>query len=142
MATVIQIKRSTGSVAPAVENLAEAEMAYAQDKALDGAGAILYIESKNSDDTPAIHKVGGKYYTDIVDAATNLKTANTLAKRDALGAINADVTGDVTGNADTASAWATARTLTLTGDAAGTASIDGSGNVEMSVTVTGAEATH
>ena len=141
MATVIQIKRSTGSVAPAVENLAEAEMAYAQDKALDGAGAILYIESKNSDDTPAIHKVGGKYYTDIVDAATNLKTANTLAKRDALGAINADVTGDVTGNADTASAWATARTLTLTGDAAGTASIDGSGNVEMSVTVTGAEAT-
>jgi hypothetical protein len=153
MATVIQIKRSTGSVAPAVENLAEAEMAYAQDKALDGAGAILYIESKNSDDTPAIHKVGGKYYTDIVDAATNLKTANTLAKRDALGAINADVTGNVTGdltgnsagthtgavvgNADTASA----RTLTLTGDAAGTASIDGSGNVEMSVTVTGAEAT-
>ena len=137
MATVIQIKRSTGSAAPAVENLAEAEMAYAQDKALDGAGAILYIESKNNDDTPVIHKVGGKYYTDIVDAATNLKTANTLAKRDALGAINADLTG----NADTASAWATARTLTLSGDAAGSASIDGSGNVDIAVTVSGADAT-
>jgi len=137
MATVIQIKRSTGSAAPDATNLAEAEMAYAQDKALDGAGAILYIESKNNDDTPAIHKVGGKYYTDIVDAATNLKTANTLAKRDALGAINADVTG----NADTASAWATARTLTLSGDAAGSASIDGSGNVDIAVTVSGADAT-
>ena len=154
MATVTQIKRSTGSVAPDVENLAEAEMAYAQDKSLDGAGAILYIESKNNDDTPAIHKVGGKYYTDIVDAATNLKTANTLAKRDALGAINADVTGnlsgnvtgnvtgDLTGNADTASAWATPRKITLAGDVSGEIILDGSGDVtSTSLEVTGATAT-
>jgi trimeric autotransporter adhesin len=158
MATVIQIKRSAGSLAPLVENLAEAEMAYAQDKDLDGAGAILYIESKNSDDTPAIHKVGGKYYTDIVDAATNLKTANTLAKRDALGAINADVTGNVTGdltgnsagthtgavvgNADTASAWATPRKITLAGDVSGEIILDGSGDVtSTSLEVTGATAT-
>lgn len=141
MATVIQIKRSTGSVAPSVENLAEAEMAYAQDKALDGAGAILYIESKNNDDTPAIHKVGGKYYTDLVDAATSAKTNNAIVKRDGSGAISADVTGNLTGNADTASAWATARTITLAGDLSGSVSIDGSGDVTLTGTVSGADAT-
>ena len=141
MATVIQIKRSTAATAPTTSALQEAEMAYAQDKANDGASAILYIESVNNDNSAAIHKVGGKYYTDIVDSATSAKTNNAIVKRDGSGAISADVTGDLTGNADTASAWETARTLSLSGDASGSASIDGSGNVDISVTVTGAEAT-
>jgi hypothetical protein len=42
----------------------------------------------------------------------------------------------VTGNAGTATKWATPRTLTLTGSASGSASIDGSGDVSMNVTVT------
>jgi len=41
MATVIQIKRSTAATAPTTSALAEAEMAYAQDKSNDGASAIL-----------------------------------------------------------------------------------------------------
>jgi len=39
------------------------------------------------------------------------------------------------GNAATASKWATARTLSLTGDASGSTSWDGSGNASISVTV-------
>src|SRR6056300_1822745 len=116
MATVIQIKRSTASTAPTTSALAEAEMAYAQDKSNDGASAILYIESVNNDNSAAIHKVGGKYYTDLVDGATSAKTNNAIVKRDGSGAISADVTGDLTGNADTAFAWETARTITLAGD--------------------------
>ena len=44
--------------------------------------------------------------------------------------------GDLTGNADTASAWQTARTLSLTGAVTGSASIDGSGNVSLATTNT------
>ena len=50
--------------------------------------------------------------------------------------VTGDVTGDLTGNADTASAWATARTLSLTGAVTGSASIDGSGNVSLATTAT------
>ena len=149
MATVIQIKRSTASTAPTASALAEAEMAYAQDKANDGASAILYIESVNNANEAVVHKIGGKYYTDLMDGATSAKTNNAIVKRDGSGAIAADVTGDltgnvtgdVTGNADTASAWATARTITLGGDLSGSVSIDGSGDVTLTGTVTGADAT-
>tara|TARA_R110002153_G_scaffold234572_2_gene387951 strand:- start:3118 stop:4785 length:1668 start_codon:yes stop_codon:yes gene_type:complete len=140
MATVIQIKRSSSAAAPSLAQLSEGEMAYAQDATNDGASAKLYIESADQNGA-VVHAVGGYHYTKQIDDATAAKTANTLAKRDANGAIAADVTGDVTGNADTATAWATARTLSLSGDAAGSVSIDGSGNVDIAVTVTGAEAT-
>jgi len=43
--------------------------------------------------------------------------------------------GALSGNATTASAWETARTLSLAGDASGSASVDGSGNVSLTVTV-------
>ena len=70
MATVIQIKRSTGASAPAVSDLAEGELAYVQDRSGDGASAKLFIESVDSGGNAAIHEVGGKFYTDIVDGAT------------------------------------------------------------------------
>ena len=67
MATVIQIKRSTGATAPAISDLAEGELAYVQDRSNDGASAKLYIESVDSGSSAVIHEIGGKYYTDIVD---------------------------------------------------------------------------
>ena len=71
MATVIQIKRSTGSSAPATSNLAEGELAYVQDRSNSGAGAKLYIESVDSDNSTAlIHAIGGKYYTDMLAGST------------------------------------------------------------------------
>jgi hypothetical protein len=144
MSTVIQIKRSDGSTAPATTDLVSGELAYAKDKSNDGASAILYIESEDSSSNQVIHKIGGKYYTDLVDAATNANTASAIVKRDGSGNFSAgtitadltgDVTGDVTGNADTASAWATARTITLAGDLSGSVSLDGSADVTLTATV-------
>lgn len=67
MATVIQIKRSTGLSAPTVSDLSEGELAYVQDRANSGASAKLFIESVDSDNsTPLIQAIGGKYYTDIL----------------------------------------------------------------------------
>ena len=51
------------------------------------------------------------------------------------GTLLANLEGNVTGNADTASALASARTIALSGDVVGSVSFDGSGNVSMSTTV-------
>ena len=53
------------------------------------------------------------------------------------GNVVGNVTGDLTGNADTATAWANGRTITLTGEATGvTPSIDGTTNVSAALTLT------
>ena len=51
------------------------------------------------------------------------------------GTLLANVEGSLTGNASTASALASARTIALSGDVVGSVSFDGSGNVSMSTTV-------
>ena len=89
MSTTIQIKRSTGSAAPVGSDLVEGELAYAEDRTGDGASAILYISSIDSGSSEVIQKIGGKYYTDIIDGATNANTANKLVKRDGSGNIAA-----------------------------------------------------
>jgi len=85
MATTIQIKRSTGSAAPATTDLVEAELAYSEDRSGSGAAAKLYISSIDSGGSEVIQEVGGKYYTDIIDAATSANTASKLVVRDASG---------------------------------------------------------
>ena len=73
-----------------------------------------------------------------ISDATNANTANMIVKRDASGNFNAGtITASLSGNASTASKWATARTLTLTGGVTGSASIDGSGNVSLATTLAG-----
>ena len=81
MATVIQIKRSTGNSAPTTSDLVEGELAYVEDRANSGASAKLYIESVDSNNTtPLIQAIGGKYYTDILAGSTatpaNFKVGN------------------------------------------------------------------
>jgi hypothetical protein len=103
MATTIQIKRSTGSAAPAASDLVEGELAYAEDRSGSGAAAKLYVSSIDSGGNEAIQAIGGKYYTDLVDAATNANTASTIVKRDGsgniiVGAVTGNLTGDVTGS--------------------------------------------
>ena len=60
MASIVQIKRSSGSNAANTSILAEGELAYSQDRTGNGANAILYIESVDSGANPVIHKIGGK----------------------------------------------------------------------------------
>jgi len=49
--------------------------------------------------------------------------------------VTADLVGDVTGNADTATALETARTIELSGDVSGSASFDGTANINLFTTV-------
>lgn len=51
------------------------------------------------------------------------------------GSLDANIVGDVTGNADTATKLATSRTITLTGDVTGAVGFDGTANVEITATV-------
>jgi hypothetical protein len=125
MATIIQIKRSEGSTAPTTTQLVEAEMAYTQDKSNNGVSAKLFIESLNNDGSAVIHTVGGKYYTDIVDGATDANTASKLVKRDASGNFAAGtITAALTGNASTATTLATARNI-------GGVSFNGSADINL-----------
>jgi len=52
------------------------------------------------------------------------------------------LSGEVKGNAQTATKWATARTLSLSGDASGSVSWDGSANATLSVAVANDSHTH
>ena len=125
MSTIIQIKRSTAITAPDTDDLAVAELAYAQDKANDGVGAKLYIESVNNDNSAVIHAIGGKFYTDIVDGATDANTASKLVKRDASGNFAAGtITAALTGNASTATTLQTARNI-------GGVSFDGAAAIDL-----------
>jgi hypothetical protein len=137
MASILRIKRSDVSGNPAV--LGAGELAYSAlgDNGSNG-GDRLYIGTGTETAGNAVNHViiGGKRYTDLVDAATHLATANTIVRRDSLGGIEANVTGSLTGNASTATAWLNPRSLSLTGDAtASFASVDGTQNLSTAVTL-------
>jgi len=73
-------------------------------------------------------------------AATSTNVPNSVVQRDgsgnfATGVITAALTGNVTGNADTATKLATARTVTLAGVVAGAATFDGSANATITTTL-------
>ena len=122
--TVIQLKYSEVTSAPASLNVAE--------PAYSNSSGKLYIGRT----TGAPIAIGGKYYTDIVDAATDANTVSTIVKRDASGMFSATaVRASLFGNANTASIWQTARTIGVSGDANGTVSIDGSANANIPLTL-------
>ena len=122
--TVIQLKWSEVTSAPSTLNVAE--------PAYSNTSGKLYIGRTNGGPIA----VGGKYYTDIVDAATDANTVSTIVKRDASGIFSATaVRASLFGNANTAAAWQTARTIGVSGDANGTVSIDGSANANIPLTL-------
>ena len=77
----------------------------------------------------------------VASATGNTAVAGTLAVTGTstlTGAVTASggVTGDLTGNADTATTWETARSITLTGDVTGTVSgVNGGSNISIATTV-------
>jgi hypothetical protein len=137
MASILRIKRSEVSGNPAV--LAAGELAYTglADNGSNG-GDRLYIGMGTETAGNAVNHViiGGKRYTDMVDAATNLNTVGTLVKRDASGDFTArNITADLIGNSATTTKWLNARSLGLTGDATATLTgVDGSANVSTAIT--------
>ena len=133
MASFLKIKRSDTSGNPSV--LGAGELAYSglADNGSNG-GDRLYIGMGTETAGNAVNHViiGGKRYTDMVDAATPNKTALTLVKRDSNGKIAADLIG----NADSASAWYNPCNLSLTGDATATlVGVDGTQNISAALTL-------
>jgi hypothetical protein len=96
------------------------------------------LTKKQDDQNYIIGLIGG--------SSDSANTPNTVVKRDAngdfaAGVITADLTGDVTGNADTATALETARTISLAGDVTGSVSFDGTANISITATIDGSFAT-
>lgn len=138
MGSLLRIKRSELSGNPAV--LAAGELAYSSlaDNGSNG-GDRLYIGMGSETAGNAVNHIviGGKRYTDMVDAATNANVVGTIVKRDSNGDFAArNITAALIGNADTATKWLNARSLAITGDASATfTGVDGSANVSAQLTL-------
>jgi len=115
MAQTIQIKRSDSTATPTT--LSAGELAYS------GNSDKLFIG--HPDGSTGVITIGGSYYTAIVDGATDANTASKLVQRDASGNFSAGtITAALSGNASTATALETARTI-------GGVSFDGSANINL-----------
>ena len=129
--TNILIKRSSSTGRPS--SLAAGELAYSyQSNTLflgtaAGNGAI---------------NVGGIYYTQAIDNATNAATPDTLVKRDATGNasfnfITANIIGTIQGTANAATQLATARDFSISGGdiTASAISFNGTGDVTLNASL-------
>ena len=117
--TVIQLKWSEVTATPPSLNVAEPAYSNTSNKLFIGLSGNQVIA------------IGGKYYTDIVDAATSSNSASAIVKRDTNGAFY----GRLYGTANDALQWTTARTIGVSGDATGTVSVDGSANANIPLTL-------
>jgi hypothetical protein len=122
--TVIQLKFSELTATPVTLNVAEPAYSNNSNKLFIGLAGNQVIA------------IGGKFFTDLVDAATDANTVSTIVKRDASGMFSATaVKASLFGNANTAAAWQTARTIGVSGDANGTVSVDGTANANIPLTL-------
>ena len=143
MANIIRIKRSTTSGNPSTLGVGELAYSSLSNSGFTGGtatgGGMLYIGTgSETTGNASVHTViGGVYYTAAIDAATNANTASTLVKRDASGNFTAGtITAALSGTASTATAFATARTISITGDLSYTTPLfDGTGNVTATGTL-------
>ena len=71
--TIIQILRSGTTAYPTTLNPGEQAYSYVSDKLFVG----------NTDNS--VVTIGGKYYVDLIDAATSSSTGNTIVRRDVAG---------------------------------------------------------
>lgn len=106
--TVIQLKYSNVTNKPPTLNTAE--------PAYSSISNTLWID----DGVNGVVAIGGKAYTDKIDAATDANTANTIVKRDtngnvAFNYISGTFTGDVQGNAATATKLLNGRNFEING---------------------------
>ena len=122
--TVIQIKRSGSTATPG--SLQYGELAYSFQS-----GKLFIGNSSNT-----VIAIGGNTYNQIIDAATSLNTSSTLVKRDASGNFSAgNITANLFGNANTATSWQTTRNINVSGDASGTATINGTADSNVALTL-------
>ena len=94
------------------------------------------------DTSSSVLKIRNAADSDWITLGTSITTSNTFTgdltgnvTGNVTGSVTGDVTGDLTGNADSADILSTARTIQISGDVAGSASFDGSGDINIATTV-------
>ena len=124
MSTIIQIKRNSGTTAPATSDLVIGEMAYAYDASNDGVSGKLYIEAVNSSNAALIHTIGGKYFTDLLDHTKGTTTANSALLVDANKKLNELLVDNITIDGSDISSSNSNGNITLTPNGTGSVVIN------------------
>ena len=104
--TIIQLKYSNTTSTPPLLDISEPAYSNVSNK--------LWINDGDN-----IVAIGGYYYTSIIDAATAARTSDTIALRDANGSFSANIV-----SANLNGYLVNARTISLSGDANGSVSLD------------------
>ena len=124
MSTIIQIKRNSGTTAPATSDLVIGEMAYAYDASNDGVSGKLYIEAVNSSNAALIHTIGGKYFTDLLDHTKGTTTANSALLVDSNKKLNELLVDNITIDGSDIASSNSNGNITLTPNGTGIVSIN------------------
>lgn len=106
-------------------------------------GTLTWVMTTSANHADLLFKNGLKVLQidgDGVNASTASLTGSNIKIDNSI--LPTTFTQNTTGNASTASQWATARTITLAGDATGSVSIDGSANKTLTVAVENNSHTH
>jgi hypothetical protein len=135
--TVIQLKYSNVTGTPPTLNVAEPAYSNVSNKLWIGDGTSVVA-------------IGGKHYTDQIDAATSDPTGNTIVLRDSTGNASFNyitaniVNAQIDGTANAATQLETPRTISLSGDANGSVIFDGTAdaNITVDLTSTGVSSGH
>jgi hypothetical protein len=129
--TNILIKRSLTTSAPS--SLRQGELAYSYNS------NTIFLGSPSGD---GAIKIGGQYYTNKIDSATDSATGSTLVQRDASGNasfnyIFANIVGTISGTAEQANKLTTARSFSISGGdiSASGVNFDGTGNVTLNASL-------
>jgi len=127
MATIIQVKRTTTANLPS--ELEQGELAYIYDTSdtdtdAGGNGGRLYIgDPTTNTNTPL--KIGGKYYTDMMDHAQGTLTADAAVLVDSSSKIDVWNVDNLTLNGNTLSSTDTNGNINITPNGTGSVVIDG-----------------
>ena len=103
-----------------------------------GTGQEIQIGLPSSISTNLVGNVTGNLTGNVVGDVTGDLTGNSAGTHtgNVIGNVTGNVIGDLTGNADTATAWQTARDLSVTGQASATITgVDGTSNVSAAITL-------
>jgi hypothetical protein len=106
----------------------------------EGGGAILTVQGSTrrvgiGTTSPSTALEVNGTITGNGSGLTSLNASNLSSGTVSDARLPGTISSDITGNAATATKWATARTITLGGDLSGNVSIDGSANVTLTATV-------
>jgi len=93
-----------------------------------------YVESLVAGTGVSLTNNSGEAATPTIAIGQNVSTTASVTFAHVSASVTGNVVGDLTGNADTATTLETARIIELSGDVTGSASFDGSSNINISVT--------